>query len=187
MRTRSVVVASAVVAVTGAVLAGVFLRGGPAVGVNSGPLGGGPTNGSLCGSGRRIVSIAQDDFRNATNSPIRVEKATLVNARGVKMLGADLVPIVAPSGQYDLLVTGGPYPPSATELAAAADARWGDRRTLPMTMAPDRPGHSWNLVFGLDRTAATGTADYQLQYQWHGNQYIWSSPTALKLVAGRCS
>ena len=45
----------------------------------------------------------------------------------------------------------------------------------------------WNLVFGLDRTATTGTADYQLRYQWHENQYIWSSSTDVKLVAGRCS
>ncbi len=185
MRTRFVI-AGVVVAVTGVVLSVVFLTGNP-VAVNTGPLGGGPVNGSLCIAGWQITSIAEDDFRNATSSPILVEKSTLVNAHGVRMLRVDLVPIVAVGGGYDLLATGGPYPPSREELAAVADARWGDRRTLPMTMPPGQPGHSWDLVFGLERTANAGTADYyQLQYEWQGSQYIWSSSMAVKMDAGPC-
>jgi hypothetical protein len=154
----------------------------------TGPLGGGPVNGSLCIAGRQIHSVAEDDFRNATSSPILVEKQTLVNAHGIRMLGVDLVPIVAVGSGYDLLVTGGTYPPSREELATVADARWGGRRPLPMTMPPGQPGHSWDLVFGLERTANAGTADYyQLQYEWRGSQYIWSSSMAVKLVAGPCS
>lgn len=191
MRTRFII-AGVVVAVTGVVLLVVFLTGnfltGNSVAVNSGPLGGGPVNGSVCIAGRQISTIAEDDFQNATSSPILVEKSTLVNAHGVRMLGVDLVPIVAAGGGYDLLATGGPYPPSREELAAVADARWGDRHTLPMTMPPNQPGHSWDLVFGLERTANAGTADYyQLQYEWQGRQYIWSSSMAVKLIAGPCS
>jgi len=181
------VIAGVVIAVTGVILSVVFLTGNP-VAVNTGPLGGGPVQGSLCIAGRQITTIAEDDFRNATNSPILAEKSTLVNVHGIRMLGVDLVPIAAASDGYDLLATGGPYPPSREELAAVADARWGDRRTLPMTMPPDQPGRSWDLVLGLERTASAGTADYyQLQYEWRGRQYIWSSSMAVKVVAGRCS
>jgi hypothetical protein len=186
VRTR-LSIAGVVVAVTGVVLSVVFLTGNP-VAVNTGPLGGGPVNGSVCIAGRQISPIAEDDFRNATSSPILVEKSTLVNAHGIRMLGIDLVPIVAVGGGYDLLPTGGPYPPSRAELAAVADARWGDRHALPMIMPPDQPGHSWDLVFGLERTGNVGTADYyQLQYEWRGRQYSWSSSMAVKLLAGPCS
>jgi hypothetical protein len=103
------VIAGVVIAVTGVILSVVFLTGNP-VAVNTGPLGGGPVQGSLCIAGRQIITIAEDDFRNETNSPILAEKSTLVNVYGIRMLGVDLVPIVAASGGYDLLATGGPYP-----------------------------------------------------------------------------
>jgi hypothetical protein len=117
-----------------------------------------------------------------------VEKFTLVNAHGVRLLGVDLAPVVSPGGGYDLLGAGSIYPPSPEDLAASADVHWSDRRALPMTMPPDPPGHSWNLVIGLERTAAVGSVSfYQIQYVWQGQQFTWSGQTAIRLIAGNCS
>jgi hypothetical protein len=185
VRKRFVVSGLAGAAAAG-VLVAVLWTGSGSGADRTGPLGGGPVNGTQCASGRQSISVAMDNLQNATTSPIQVDKFVLVNAHGVRLLGVDLAPVVSPGGGYDLLVTGGTYPPSSKDLAASADVHWSERRALPMTMPPDQPGHSWNLVFGLERTAATGTADYQLQYEWRGNQYIWLAPTALKLTAGPC-
>jgi hypothetical protein len=186
VRTR-LVAAGGVAAGAVAVVSAVVLTGAVSGPVNTGPLGGGPVNGWLCmpASARVPVSVAQDDLRNSTGSPILVEKLSLVSAHGLRLAEpAYLVPIVHPGSGYDLMLTGGHYPPTRRDLALAPDARWAERRALPMTMPPDRPGHSWNLVFGVERTAATGTADYQLQYEWQGNQYIWSAWTNLNVTDG---
>jgi hypothetical protein len=184
VRTR-LVAAGIVAAGAVAVVSAVVLTGAVSGPVNTGPLGGGPVNGWLCMALRLpVVSIAQDDLRNSTGSPILVEKLSLVSAHGLRLAEpAYLVPFVdKPGGRGGLMLTGGHYPPTRRELAMAPDAHWAERRALPATMPPDPPGHSWDLVFGVERTAATGTADYQLQYEWQGNQYIWSASTNLKII-----
>jgi hypothetical protein len=179
-------VAGAVVAAVAALsVSAVFLTRSPGIGVNTGPLGGGPVDGSVClvGPHRLVSSVSNDDFQNKTGSPIRVEKFSLVNAKGLRLLGVDLVPIVHAVGGGDLLVDGGSWPLSHEDLLRTSDARWDERQTVPMTMPPDKPTHSWNLVFGIRRTAATGTATYQLQYEWQGRQYIWTGLTEEILAA----
>jgi hypothetical protein len=49
--------------------------------------------------------------------------------------------------------------------------------------------HFWNLVVGLERTAAAGSVSfYQIQYEWKGQQYTWSGQNAIRLIAGNsCS
>jgi hypothetical protein len=182
---KSFIVSGVAGATAAGVLAAVFgLSGSGADRI--GPLGGGPVNGMVCVP-RQVTSITEDDLQNTTTSPIRVEKFTLVNTSGLRLLGVDLVPIVKAVG-YDLLPTGGSYPLSPEEIAMAPDARWSARHALPMTMPPYQVGHSWNLVFGVERTAAVGTAGfYQIQYEWQGQQFTWSSSTAIRLITGtRC-
>lgn len=51
-----------------------------------------------------------------------------------------------------------------------------------MTMAPGAT--RWNLVFGLKRVAKTGTLGYyELRYDYHGVQYLWTSQTAVEVVS----
>lgn len=171
-------------AIAAGVLAAVFWLNSGSGADRIGPLGGGPVNGAECTPARLAVTIAIDDLRNTTTAPIQVEKFALVGARGIRLLGVSLAPVVSAVG-YDLLLTGGPYPPSPKDLAASADVHWNARRSLPMTMPPDQPGHSWNLVIGLERTAAVGTVGfYQMQYEWNGQQYTWPGQTAIRLIAG---
>jgi hypothetical protein len=172
-----------------ATLAAVFWTSSGSGADRTGPLGGGgPMIGTQCAPARPTVTIALTELQNTTSTPIRVETFTLVNPHGLRLLGVDLAPLVSVAKGGYLLGAGEPYPPPPALLAATADVHWNDRRTLPMTMPPDRPGHSWNLVIGLERTAAVGTASYyQIQYQWHGQQYTWSGQIAIRLIIGKCS
>jgi hypothetical protein len=184
---KSLAVSGVAGAVAAGILAAFFWLNSGSGADRIGPLGGGPVNGTVCTPARPAVTIALDDFRNTTTAPIQVETFALVGARGLRSLGVSLAPVVSTVGG-DLLGVGGAYPPSSEDLARAADVQWSDRRALPMTMPPDPPGHSWNLVIGLERTAAVGTAGfYQIQYEWNGQQYTWSGLTAIRLITGtRC-
>jgi hypothetical protein len=105
VRTR-LVAAGGVAAGAVAVVSAVVLTGAVSGPVNTGPLGGGPVNGWLCmpASARVPVSVAQDDLRNSTGSPILVEKLSLVSAHGLRLAEpAYLVPIVHPGSGYDPL------------------------------------------------------------------------------------
>jgi hypothetical protein len=184
VKTRLVLAGTAVALAAAAVPAVLLLSTRASNG--PGPLGGGSLDAQACFPVQHAGSVAQDDFMNKTTAPIRVLKLDLIHAHGVRLTGVNLVPILSARGGWDLLTTGGPYPPTRSSLTATPDAHWNDRRTLPMTMSPDQSGHSWNLVFGVERTAPTGTAGYQLEYEWKGNRYIWSSRVALKLVSESC-
>lgn len=155
--------------------------GGSVVQVDTGPLGGGPVHALQCGPavGRRhTVAVGLDEVENSSGSPIRVERFALVDARGVKLLGVDLVPL----GDGPLMGYGSPYPPSRASLAGTS-AVWGSRRALPMTMEPGNT--RWNLVYGLERTAKTGMVSYtELLYEYRGAQYLWTSQVAVEVVTG---
>lgn len=149
------------------------LWGDSGVHVDTGPLGGGPVNGLECGPGRTVFD-ATDALQNTTDSPIRIEKFMLVDPRGVKLIGVDLVPI----GQVPLIGFGFGWPPDDVRKAT-----WARRRTLPMTIPPSRDTR-WNLVFGLERTAKTGTlTDDEVLYEYQGAQYLWTSDTAVRVVS----
>jgi hypothetical protein len=126
----------------------------------------------VCGPGHTFFD-GGDEVQNSGTSPIRIEKFMLVDPHGVKLIGVYMVPI----GAVPLIGFGNPWPPTDMKKST-----WAGRRTLPMTMAP---GHQrWNLVFGLDRTARTGTLLYdELLYEYQGEQYLWTSGTAVKVVS----
>jgi hypothetical protein len=128
------------------------------------------------------------DLQNTTTSPIQIEKFSLVSPHAVRLLSVYLAPVVRqPDGTTTVLGAGWPYPLTSGDVAGM-DIQWNARHVLPMTMAPDRPGHSWNIIFGLERTAAVGAVGYyQVQYEWHGQQYIWTSDLSIRLVAGKCT
>ena len=51
-----------------------------------------------------------------------------------------------------------------------------------MTMPPGQT--RWNLVFGLERIAQTGTLSYyEVSYEYRGTQYLWTSQTAVQVVS----
>lgn len=171
--TRLAIILGSVVAITLAVVLAFLLPGGTAVQVDTGPLGGGPVDGAECIPGHTVY-MGVDAVANTTGSPIQIEKFSLVDARGVKLIAVDLVPI----GQVPLIGVGYPYPPSLESKAT-----WDARRAIPMTM-PSSHVIRWNLVFGLERTAKTGTLGYaELQYEYGGTQYLWTSQTAVQVVS----
>jgi hypothetical protein len=184
---KNLIISGVAGAAAAGVLAGVFWTAGGSGADRVGPLGGGPVEVTQCVP-LQSAAIGLSDLRNTTTSPIQIEKFSLVGPHDVRLLGVDLAPVVAAPGAQTVLVgAGGPYPVSAANLAGTVGVVWNARRALPMTMPPDKPGHSWNLVFGLERTAAAGSVSYyQLQYEWQGQQYTWSSQIAVRLT-GKCS
>jgi hypothetical protein len=132
--------------------------------------------------------VGLSDLQNTTDSPIQVEKFSLVSPHAVRLLGVDLALVVeAADGQTDLLGIGPTYPASPQDLAGVGRSL-ECAAYLALTMPPDRPGHSWNVVFGLERIAAVGSVGYyQMQYEWRGQQYIWTSQISVQIIAGKCS
>jgi hypothetical protein len=184
---KSLIISGVAGVAAAGVLAAVFWAAGGPGAERTGPLGGGPVDATQCVS-LKSTSVGLSDLQNTTDSPIQIEKFSLVSPHAVRLLGVDLAPVVAAAdGQTVLLGAGWTYPVSPEDLVES-DVHWNARRALPMTMPPDRPGHSWNVVFGLERTAAAGSVGYyQIQYEWRGQQYIWTSQISVRLIAGKCS
>jgi hypothetical protein len=185
---KSLIVSGVAGAVVAGVLAAVFWTADGPGAERAGPLGAaGPVDATQC-MPLKSAYVGLSDLQNTTNSPIQIEKFSLVSPHAVRLLGVDLAPVVAATdGQTVLLGVGSAYPVSRKDLMGT-DVRWNARRALPMTMPPDRPGHSWNVVFGLERTAAAGSVGYyQIQYEWRGQQYIWTSEISVRLGASKCS
>lgn len=192
MRKRLIVSSVAGAAAAGVLAAVLWMTAGPGAGptgpLGDGPLGTvGPADATQCVP-RQATSIGMSDLQNTTNSPIQIEKFSLVGPHAVRLLSVYLAPVVkAADGTTTLLGAGWPYPLTSNDLVGM-DVQWNSRHALPMTMAPDQAGHSWNVIFGLERTAADGSVGYyQIQYEWRGQQYLWTSDLSIRLVTGKCS
>jgi hypothetical protein len=192
VRKRLIVSGVAGAAAVGVLAAVLWMSVGPGAGptgpLGDGPLGtAGPADATQCVQ-RQATTVGMSDLQNTTSSPIQIEKFSLVGPHAVRLLSVYLAPVVRQAdGTTIILGAGSAYPPTPDDLVRT-DVQWDARHALPMTMAPDRAGHSWNIIFGLERTAADGSVGYyQVQYEWRGKQYIWTSDLSVRLVTGRCT
>jgi hypothetical protein len=184
VRKRLIVSGVAGAAAAGVLAAVLWMTAWPTGPLGDGPLGkAGPAGATQCVS-RQATSVGMSDLQNTTSSPIQIEKFSLVGPHAVRLLSVYLAPVVrAADGTTTILGAGSAYPPTPDDLVRT-DVQWNARHALPMTMAPDRAGHSWNIIFGLERTAAVGSVGYyQIQYEWRGQQYMWTSDLSVRLIA----
>lgn len=166
-----------------AVLCALLVVGMPTSREARGPLGEGG-RGSLCVPFRQ-VTIGVDDFADSTKSPITIHSFSLVDPRHVKLLGVTLVPIISSHG-WLLIGAVKDYPPPADKIPT--DARWAQRRTLPVTLRPEKANSSWNLVFGLHLVGSGRgrVARYAVHYSVRGRKYLWQNHISEVLSPGGC-
>ncbi|MHB8245852.1 MAG: hypothetical protein ACYDGN_10960 [Acidimicrobiales bacterium] len=171
-----------VLAALGCLVAGCGTTSVSAQAVNTGPLGGGGGRGVECVPGR-LLTIGGDDVINTGHLAAVVTGVSLYRASGVRLVRAYLVPILSARGGT-LIGMVGSFPPPASSIPS--DAKWARRQRLPgAKVQPERPGVSYNLVVGLQRTTAAGKVGaVQFSYSEGGNSYVWRSSTSIEVLSG---
>jgi hypothetical protein len=153
--------------------------------VNTGPFGNGGIYGQECafvppGS---VLSYGFDEFRNVGGATATIDKVTLADSHGIRMLAAYVVPVTGHE-LYGVLFG---YPPDAH---LPQGVQWSRRQpTNGATIPPSRGRHDvTNLVLVLKPTATTGSArGISVFYRESGQRYHLLTATRIRLkTASKC-
>jgi hypothetical protein len=146
-----------------------------------GPLGGPGDPGTECFPAALGRTVTEGFFplENTGKAAATVQRVALTKPRGMAVTTkAWLVPIWHTSGHFELIGDGFPYPP-------VTYPGWKHRE--PAIGAVIKPGRSLNLVYGIKRTARTGTSGGPtITYTAGGNTYTLTYATSLVMKAGNC-
>jgi hypothetical protein len=146
-----------------------------------GPLGGPGDPGTECFPAALGRTVTEGFFalQNGGKIPASVQRVTLTDRRGIAVTTkAWLVPIWHTPGHYELIGDGFPYPP-------VTYPGWKHRE--PAIGAVIKPGKSFNLVYGIKRTARTGTSGGPaITYTAGGTTYTVTFATSLVMKPRNC-
>jgi hypothetical protein len=163
-------------------LSAALLVGACSSGSGQGPLGNGGDPGTECFPAAKDHTVGQGFYalENGGKIAATVQSVRLTRPHGVVMTTKPwIMPILQTGhGGTELYGAGFPYPP-------AGWLPWRHRR--PAIGAVIRPGQSFNLIFGVARTARRGTSGAPtVTYTAAGNTYTWQDATDFVMVPRNC-
>jgi hypothetical protein len=166
----------------GTLLAGVLLAGcASGVAVNTGPFGNGGSQGEECVPLPRggVLSYGFDEFRNSSASAAVIEKVSLADPHGLRILAAYVVPITGHT-LYGVL-TG--FPP---EAHLPLGVQWSQRQRADGATIPHSLGHRvTNLILVLKPVTKIGSArGIDVYYRVSGQQYHLRTATRIVVRVG---
>jgi len=158
-----------------AIVVSLLLLLGASSGLSAGPLAftdGGQTPMSTCLPDRIETVTGNGIWRS--QQPITIERVQLEDARHLRLVAAELVPITRTG---TIIGAAAGFPPPAGERPQGF--AWNERQHPPAHL---RAGEPFLLVFGLERTATVGRSEAaEISYEVAGQQYRWRDPVTFVL------
>lgn len=161
-----------------AVLLSVAMAGCGGQGVREGDaLDLGENLGSICVPRGAIPKVFGDmDVRNASSEPVTIDAVTLAGAKGMRVLGARVVPFTNESR-----LVGEGWPPVYPDDLAIYEEDGRDPKGL--TLAPEETVTLWT---GVAAESGDGTADaVRVEYTHKGRSYYQDGVDKLIMVSGK--